>query len=139
MVFPENAVIPENEADFQSRPQMLLFLGVSYLWPPTLAKLSLVVLYHRINPSRTYRFILYAIAFVCTVFTVILTVLLAAPCNPLKPDTTMCLNNIALAQAILNISTDGVLILMPVVMLWNLQMPKKQKITVGFILVLASA
>lgn len=122
-----------------ANPQMLLFLGVSYLWPPTLAKLSLVVLYHRINPSRTYRIALYAIAFVCVVFTVILTVLLAVPCNPLKEGTSICLDNIALAQAILNISTDGVLIIMPVVMLWNVQMPRKQKITVGFILVLGSA
>lgn len=119
---------------------MLLFLGVSYFWPPTLAKLSLVVLYHRINPSRRYRQALYAIAAVCTIYTLVFTVMLAASCNPLRnaPGTTTCLNNLALAQAILNISTDGVLVIMPMVTLWGLQMERKQKITVGCILALGS-
>lgn len=46
--------------------QKLLFLGVTYIWPPTLAKLSLIVLYHRINPSMGFRVALYVIAFVIT-------------------------------------------------------------------------
>lgn len=117
---------------------MLLFLGISYFWPPTLAKLSLVVLYHRINPGRAYRLILYSIAAACTVYTLVFTVVLAAPCNPLREGTATCLNNIALAQAILNISTDGVLVIMPVVTIWSLQMPVKQKIAVGCILALGS-
>lgn len=118
--------------------QMLLFLGVSYFWPPTLAKLSLIVLYHRINPSRPYRLALYAIAFACTTYTLVFTIILSVPCNPLHEGTTTCLNNIALAQAILNISTDGVLIIMPVITLHGLQMPRKQKVTVGLILGLGS-
>lgn len=46
--------------------QKLLFLGVTYIWPPTLAKLSLIVLYHRINPNMGFRVALYVIAFVVT-------------------------------------------------------------------------
>lgn len=117
---------------------MLLFLGVSYFFPPTLAKLSLIILYHRINPSRPFRFVLYAIAFVCTTYTVVFTIVLSIPCNPLKDGSTTCLNNLALAQAILNISTDGMLILMPVVTVWDLQMARKQKVAVGLILTLGS-
>lgn len=117
---------------------MLLFLGISYFWPPTLVKLSLIVLYHRINPGRTYRLVLYAITLSCVVYTLIFTVVLAEPCNPLRAGTTTCLNNIALAQAILNISTDAVLIIMPIVTLWGLQMPRKQKVAVGLILVMGS-
>lgn len=119
-------------------PQVLLFLGVSYFWPPTLAKLSLIVLYHRINPKYHFRLALYAIAFTCTVYTLVFTIILSIPCNPLKTASTTCLNNLALAQAILNISTDGVLIIMPVVMLWDLQMERKQKVAVGCILALGS-
>lgn len=118
--------------------QMLLFLGVSYFWPPTLAKLSLLVLYHRINPGRRYRLALYAIAAAVTIYTLVFTAILSGPCNPLHSGTTTCLNNLALAQAILNISTDGVLIIMPMVTLWGLQMERKQKVAVGFILALGS-
>lgn len=117
---------------------MLLFLGVSYFWPPTLAKLSLLVLYHRINPGRRYRLALYAIAAAVIIYTLVFTVILSVPCNPLHTGTTTCLNNLALAQAILNIVTDGVLIIMPMVTLWGLQMERKQKVTVGFILALGS-
>lgn len=118
--------------------QMLLFLGVSYFWPPTLAKLSLIVLYHRINPRYQFRLALYGIAFICIVYTLVFSVILSVPCNPLKPGTTTCLNNIALSQAILNISTDGVLLIMPVVTLWDLKMERKQKFAVGCILALGS-
>lgn len=118
--------------------QMLLFLGVSYFWPPTLAKLSLLVLYHRINPGRRYRLALYAIAAAVIIYTLVFTVILSVPCNPLHTGTATCLNNLALAQAILNIVTDGVLIIMPMVTLWGLQMERKQKVTVGFILALGS-
>lgn len=119
--------------------QMLLFMGVTYFWPPTLAKLSLIVLFHRINPNRRFRLILYAIAFTCTVYTLVFTIVLSVPCNPLHAGTTTCLNNLALAQAICNISADGVLIIMPMVTLWGLQMARKQKIAVWCILALGSA
>lgn len=118
---------------------MLLFLGISYFWPPTLAKLSLVVLYHRINPGKKYRTALYIIAFIVTAYTLTFTIILVVPCNPLNPGTTDCLNNCALAQAILNITTDGVLIIMPIITVWGLQLPMKQKVAVGFILALGSA
>lgn len=49
--------------------QKLLFLGVTYFWPPTLAKLSLIVLYHRLNPTTGFRVALYVIAFVITTCT----------------------------------------------------------------------
>ncbi|KAJ4411697.1 hypothetical protein N0V82_008933 [Gnomoniopsis sp. IMI 355080] len=122
----------------QCYKNVLLFLGVTYFWPPTLAKLSLIVLYHRINPKYHFRLALYAIAFICTVYTLVFTIILSIPCNPMKTTSTTCLNNLALAQAILNISTDGVLIIMPIIMLWDLQMERKQKFAVGCILALGS-
>ncbi|KAI3395462.1 hypothetical protein diail_1325 [Diaporthe ilicicola] len=70
--------------------------------------------------------------------TIVFTAVLSGPCNPLDVGSSTCLNNVALAQAVLNISTDGVLVLMPVIMLWGLNMPRKQKITVGCILTLGS-
>ncbi|KKY38910.1 putative integral membrane protein [Diaporthe ampelina] len=126
------------EEQLQCYMKELLFLGVTYFWPPTLAKLSLIVLYHRLNPNTGYRVALYVIAFVITTYTIVFTAILSGPCNPLDVGSSTCLNNVALAQAVLNISTDGVLVLMPVVMLWGLNMPRKQKVAVGCILALGS-
>lgn len=42
---------------------------MTYFWPPTLAKLSLIVLYHRLNPTTGFRVALYVIAFVITTCT----------------------------------------------------------------------
>ncbi|KAI7785750.1 hypothetical protein LA080_006316 [Diaporthe eres] len=126
------------EEQLQCYMSKLLFLGVTYFWPPTLAKLSLIVLYHRLNPNTGFRVALYVIAFVITTYTIVFTAILSGPCNPLDVGSSTCLNNVALAQAVLNISTDGVLVLMPVVMLWGLNMPRKQKVAVGCILALGS-
>ncbi|KAH8762153.1 hypothetical protein F5883DRAFT_605968 [Diaporthe sp. PMI_573] len=126
------------EEQLQCYMKKLFFLGATYFWPPTLAKLSLIVLYHRINPSTGFRVALYVIAFVITTYTIVFTAILSGPCNPLDVGSSTCLNNVALAQAVLNISTDGVLVLMPVIMLWGLNMPRKQKVAVGCILGLGS-
>lgn len=126
------------EEQLQCYMKKLLFLGVTYFWPPTLAKLSLIVLYHRLNPNLGFRVALYVIAFVITTYTIVFTAILSGPCNPLNVGSSTCLNNVALAQAVLNISTDGVLVLMPVIMLWGLNMPRKQKVAVGCILGLGS-
>ncbi|KAG8167427.1 hypothetical protein KVR01_003116 [Diaporthe batatas] len=126
------------EKQLQCYMKKLLFLGVTYFWPPTLAKLSLIVLYHRLNPNLGFRLALYIIAFIITTYTVVFTAILSGPCNPLDVGSSTCLNNVALAQAVLNISTDGVLVLMPVIMLWGLNMPRKQKVAVACILGLGS-
>ena len=44
-------------------------MALTYHWPPTLAKLSLIVLYHRISPNTGFRVALYVIAFVITTCT----------------------------------------------------------------------
>jgi len=69
------------------------------------------------------------------------TVLFSGPCNPLlgTPESLLCLNNIAVSQAVLNIVTDGVIILLPIPTIHALHMPLKQRITVGCILALGSA
>ncbi|KAH8749336.1 hypothetical protein F5883DRAFT_528419 [Diaporthe sp. PMI_573] len=115
-----------------------LSIALTYFWPPTLAKLSLIVLYYRISLNTGFRVALYVIAFVITTYTIAFTAIISGPCKPLNVDIDTCLNDITLAQAVLNISTDGVLVLMPVVMLWGLNMPRRQKVSVCCILALAS-
>ncbi|AEO68745.1 uncharacterized protein THITE_2118352 [Thermothielavioides terrestris NRRL 8126] len=121
--------------------QLLLVLALTYIWPPTLTKLSILVLYWRISPNKIFRVCIAVTAVVLIGYTVTFTVLFSGPCNPLlgTPESAVCLNNIAVAQAVLNITTDGVIIFLPIPTIHSLHMPLKQRITVGGILALGSA
>ncbi|ROW07157.1 hypothetical protein VPNG_07322 [Cytospora leucostoma] len=122
------------EEQMQCYMDSLLFLGITYFWPTTLAKLSLIALYHRIDVRMGYRIALYVVACTVITYTVVFTIVLSGPCNPRNSSSGTCLNNVALAQAVLNITTDGILIIMPTFTLWNLQITRRQKITVGAII-----
>lgn len=60
-----------------------------------------------------YRIALYVVACTVITYTIVFTIVLSGPCNPLSSSSSTCINNVALAQAVLNITTDGVLIVMP--------------------------
>lgn len=100
-------------SDADLHVQSLLFLAITYFWPPTLAKLSLIALYHRIDVRIGFRLALYIVACTVIAYTIVFTVILSGPCNPLSVGSNTCLNNVALAQAVLNITTDGILVIMP--------------------------
>ncbi|KAM5378559.1 hypothetical protein ACJZ2D_004513 [Fusarium nematophilum] len=119
--------------------QLLLVLGLTYLWPPTLAKLAILVLYHRLIPNMGFRLALYAVAAGLVVYTLVLTILLAGPCNPQKPGTNTCVVNLTVSQAVLNIVSDAIVIVLPIPLVHRLKMPLKQRITVGLLLALGSA
>lgn len=72
-------------------------------------------------------------------YTITFSVLFGGPCNPLATGSGVCLNNIAVAQAVLNIVTDAIIIALPIPTIHRLNMPLKQKIQVGVILALGSA
>ncbi|KAK3297418.1 uncharacterized protein B0H64DRAFT_473530 [Chaetomium fimeti] len=121
--------------------EKLLMLALTYIWPPTLTKLSILVLYWRISPDRTFRICIVATAVVLIAYTATFTGLFCGPCNPLlgTPESAVCLNNIAVSQAVLNIVTDGVIIILPIPTIHGLNMALKQRVTVGLILGLGSA
>lgn len=119
--------------------QLLLVLALTYIWPPTLTKLAILVLYWRINPSYVFRGCVLATAAALVGYTAVFTALFGGPCNPLATGSGACLNNIAVAQAVLNIVTDAVIIALPIPVIHRLNMPLKQRIQVGIILALGSA
>lgn len=121
--------------------QLLLSLALTYIWPPTLTKLSILFLYWRISADKIFRGCIIATAFVVLAYTIVFTVLFAGPCYPLlgTPESAVCLNNIAVSQAVLNILTDAVVIVLPMPIIHSLHMPLKQRISLGCILTLGSA
>lgn len=99
----------------------------------------MLVLYHQINQFGGFRLAVYATAVAVTAYTVVFTALFIGPCNTAKVGSGTCLNNIAIAQAVLNILSDVVLIVLPIPMLNRLNMPFKQRLVTGALLGLGSA
>ncbi|KAH7028951.1 uncharacterized protein B0I36DRAFT_244149 [Microdochium trichocladiopsis] len=122
---------------FQEYLNLLQGLTFTYIWPPTLAKLSLLIMYYRIDPAMGFRYCAYLAALVVLAPTIVYTVLFAGPCNPTTGDL-QCLNGIVVAQATTNIVSDVVLIAMPLQMTIQLNMPRRQKITLGCLMTFGS-
>jgi hypothetical protein len=119
--------------------QLLLVLGLTYVWPPTLAKLAILVLYYRLIPNSRFRIALYAVAAGLVIYTLVFTILLAGPCHPQKPGTNTCVVNLTISQAVLNIVSDVIVIVLPIPLIHRLNMRLKQRVTVGLLLALGSA
>ncbi|CAL5869517.1 uncharacterized protein PFLUO_LOCUS3747 [Penicillium psychrofluorescens] len=92
----------------------------------------------RINPSTSYRCAVVAVVVAIFGYTLTLCVITGGPCNPLKTGTTQCLENVALAQAVLNIASDCAVVALPIPTIVNLHFSLKQKLTVGCLLALGS-
>ncbi|KAK8051174.1 hypothetical protein PG993_002559 [Apiospora rasikravindrae] len=119
--------------------KFLLFFALTYIWVPTLAKLAILVLYHQINPFKPFRICVYITATGVIIYTTVITAILSGPCNPVDIGSGTCLNNTAMSQAVLNIFSDVLLIVMPIPMIHGLRMPLRQKIIIGGILTLGSS
>ncbi|KAK6842749.1 hypothetical protein PG990_005316 [Apiospora arundinis] len=125
--------------DIQGYMNFLAYLALTYIWTPSLTKLSMLALYRRINPSKMFHVCLYATAFTIVGYSVAFTIVFAGPCNPLAVGSGQCLNEAAIVQAAVNIISDVIIIALPIPMIHSLVMPMKQKLLVGLILGLGSA
>ncbi|KAF2131446.1 hypothetical protein P153DRAFT_429743 [Dothidotthia symphoricarpi CBS 119687] len=110
-----------------------------YVWVPALTKLSLLALYRRLDPNPKIRACVYALSFLVVGYTLAITIVAAGPCNPYaQPGAQQCLVKLNLFMSVINIVTDLLILLLPVRMLHQLQLPNKQKILLGLIFALGS-
>jgi hypothetical protein len=109
------------------------------MWSPTLTKLAILAVLHRISPAIWFRIGVYAISVSLISYTIVFTALLSGPCNPVDAGSGVCLNNLAIAQVVLNIATDLSIMILPLPTLHKLQIPFRQKVLVGGILCLGSS
>lgn len=98
----------------------------------------MLCLYFRINPFGYFRLVIFSTAGGLIIYTVIMTALLAGPCNMSKADTAVCLSNIAIAQSVLNITSDLVLVVIPIPMIHKLQLSLRERVALGGVLGLGS-
>ncbi|KAK7213016.1 hypothetical protein V2G26_020194 [Clonostachys chloroleuca] len=117
----------------------LLPTTLTYMWSPTLSKLSILSVLWRISSVQHFRLGVYIVSGMLLIYTITFTGLLSGPCNPKNVGGGTCLNNLAISQVVLNIATDLSIIILPIPTLYMLQMPFRKKVVAGAIMSLGSA
>ncbi|KAH6984995.1 hypothetical protein BKA56DRAFT_582085 [Ilyonectria sp. MPI-CAGE-AT-0026] len=127
---------PAELPEFKKR---LLAALAPYVVCPAMTKLAILSVLYRISPGRWFRIFTYSLALIISVYTIVFIVILAGPCNPIEPNGSTCIGIGAKTHAALNITTDVIIIILPLPTLWKLQMPFRKKLVAGGILTLGSA
>jgi len=121
--------------NFSAALELFYYGEATYYITVSLTKMSILFLYLKLIPHRTYRIINWSMmVFVgLTAFTCVVAGIFQ--CNPIHkawhpelPGT--CFNQVALylSNAGLNIAQDIIIYFLPAKTLWHLQLPKKQRI-----------
>ncbi|CAI6336798.1 unnamed protein product [Periconia digitata] len=117
--------------------KVILAAPLLYAFGTASAKCSLAMFYRRLNPNRIFQaFVWFTLFVTFGAYTSIFSSLLfackpiAASWDPLLLPTAICLNRggIYIAQAVIGIVTDVMLLVLPIPTVLKLQMPNKQKI-----------
>ncbi|KAL4772317.1 hypothetical protein BDW60DRAFT_216680 [Aspergillus nidulans var. acristatus] len=100
--------------------------------------LTILSVLYSTNPAFVYRIAVIGTAVFIFAYTLALCIITGGPCSPLKDGTLQCLKKVALSGAVLNISSDLIVISLLIPEIHNLQLQLKQKVTVGGLLALGS-
>ncbi|KAF1978392.1 hypothetical protein BU23DRAFT_651081, partial [Bimuria novae-zelandiae CBS 107.79] len=117
--------------------QQLVAMSVTYFWTPTLTKLSVLTLIHQVYQAKWGKITAWIVGICIVIYTIVLTVLVTGPCDPLH-GSVECLTHAGTGHAALNIISDVLVIILPIPLVYQLQMPLRQKISVGILMTLGS-
>lgn len=129
---------PEQVATFA---ELLYFFQIFYVLAPPSVKLALLFLYRRIFEHSSFLRIVDGMIVLISVWAIVMTFLAIFNCKPISAFWTTegtCLNfkQFAIGYAIVNIISDFAVWLMPIPRVWNIQLPKPQKIALSLIFAL---
>jgi hypothetical protein len=107
-----------------------------------LVKISILAFYLRISPDRNLKIVIYTAMAITTTYCIPSATIGLYACNPMEKywditiTTGSCINQYAvfLFSASMNIATDAVILVLPIFMLWNVHIPRRQKCGVVFML-----
>ena len=122
-----------------TRLQIILAAPLLYAIGTCAAKVSLALFYRRLNPNKIFQAFVWFTLFVCLSSYISIFFSLLFACKPIAASwdpllanlpTTHCLNRggIYIAQAVIGMFTDVLLLALPVPTVLKLQMPNKQKL-----------
>lgn len=131
--------------NFSAALELFYYGEATYYITVSLTKMSILFLYLKLIPQRSYRIIIWSMmAFVAlTAFTCVIAGIFQ--CSPIhkawRPDVPgTCFNQVALylSNAGLNILQDIIIYILPVKTLWQVQLPKKQRIALIVVFVVGA-
>ena len=115
-----------------------IVVGAVVLYCPAMmfSKIAVLLCYLRISPEVTFRLTVYIMMGIVVAYNIALMLSLIFACRPIAKNwdatitTGSCINRPAvyLANGILNIITDFAILILPLPMIRNLQMPFRQKV-----------
>ncbi|KAL9597906.1 MAG: hypothetical protein Q9219_004859 [cf. Caloplaca sp. 3 TL-2023] len=118
---------------------------VIYVPAVGLAKVAILLFYLRLNPERGFRTAVYVSLLLTTSYVLALSFAILFECspvakfwNPLLEGECVDSTKLYLANAILNVIFDFVVLLVPVPMLRKLQIPRRQKLVIAGLFSLGS-
>lgn len=119
---------------------------ILYVPAAGLAKVAILIFYLRINPDRKFRWAVFAVLFITIGFMVALCFSLIFECrpiakfwNPLLQGTCVRVSNLYLANGILNVVADFLVLLVPIPMLVKLHVSYNQKFLIWSIFAAGSS
>lgn len=106
-----------------------------YFMGTCLVKVSIILMYLRLNPEKVFRYLAWLIIAFDVTYSSISVLVVTVGCRPIAGgwDTTIpsvCVNKKAYyyAQAVFNVVSDCCTLALPVRMCWRLQMHRRQRI-----------
>lgn len=111
---------------------------VIYVPAVALAKVSILIFYLRINPASSFRYQVFFVLFVTVGYMIAICLALIFECHPIPKfwdpfveGKCVHVQDLYLANGILNVVTDFLVLLVPVPMLWALHVSSRQKFVLG--------
>lgn len=129
------------EANVAAFQKLLYFFQLFYILGPPTIKLSLLFLYRRIFVSTRFLHLVHAMGLVMAIWLVVSFFLALLDCVPIHAFWTgggKCISfkGFGIGYAVVNITTDLAVWLMPIPMIWNVHLPTGQKVALSFIFIL---
>ncbi|MCJ1479222.1 hypothetical protein MMC13_007907 [Lambiella insularis] len=116
-----------------------------YVTTPPAIKLCILLMYRRLFPTRHFTLAVYILGSVLILWWIVSFVMGVVNCMPIpgfwNPTlSARCINfeNYSIGYAVVNISTDLIILTLPIRVVWRLQLPIGQKIGLTFIFLLGS-
>ncbi|KAL3954463.1 hypothetical protein ACCO45_010026 [Purpureocillium lilacinum] len=130
-----------SEAQLSQFYYLLYYFQICYVVAPPTVKLSLLYLYKRIFPSRRFHLVVHTMALLVAMWGITSTFISIFNCTPVSAFWTRkgsCLDfkKFGIGYAIVNITTDFAVWLMPMPSVWSIQLPTSQKIALCLIFLL---
>ena len=109
----------------------------------TAAKISVLILYRRVFPVRSFLVAIYVVGVLCLLWWSVVILLTVLQCQPISyvwdrsiPGRCIDLQTMYYGFTISNMGLDITICFMPIRLLWKLQLPVRQRVLLIFILLL---